>query len=761
MRCIAAIPATLAVMAVLAAARAVAAEYLVSTAAQIATAMQTAQPGDVLIMANGNWTNQRIQFAGFGTAAAPITLRAQTPGQVILNGNSKINISGQWLVVDGLDFDGGALASDDHIVEFRGSKGEASNSRFTNSAIINYNPASVDTRYFWVSLYGQHNRVDHNYFKNQTHSGVTLVVWRSDLGPDFHEIDANYFGDRPLPINPADPNGFETIRIGTSTDSLTNSFTTVENNLFERTNGEIEAISNKSGSNTYRYNTFREVAATLTLRHGNDNRVEGNFFLGNNTSNSGAIRVIGERQTIVNNYIANVDDRAGGAISISAGVPNSALSEYFQVKDALIAHNTIVNVGGPAVTFDDGLGSSGRTLLAQNVTLANNLFRSSGPAIFEGNQGSGWAWQGNIAFGGSLGPAAGNPGITVVDPQLQLHSDGLWRPGPSSPAINGGAGDFSSLISADMDGQPRLGIYDVGADEVSAATIVRRPLTASDVGPSWVASQTPPPAPGGGGCKAAGCAIQAENFAAVLDPDGDGVAWTTTAIATALGGEVIKAPNGSTVSLPGTQETIATYNMVFQSAGTYSAYYRVRGFSGSTDSIYTPDGFAIDPDNALNASQDSTFIWKKDTRSFTITASNVGMPLEFRLGMREQLTEVDAIVLNLSGALTNAQLDALFTLLPGDYNADGIVNAADYVTWRNTVGQSIAAGSGADGDGDGTVDGDDFTIWRANFATAAASGSALLTAAPEPQSLVIMAATIGFCLLICRVRNFAWYAYVR
>src|SRR5690242_9856681 len=93
-------------------------EYLVSSAAQIATAMQTAQPGDVLTMTNGTWTNQRIQFAGSGTSGAPITLRAQTPGQVLLNGNSKINISGNCLVVDGLNFDGGALGADDSIVEF-------------------------------------------------------------------------------------------------------------------------------------------------------------------------------------------------------------------------------------------------------------------------------------------------------------------------------------------------------------------------------------------------------------------------------------------------------------------------------------------------------------------------------------------------------------------------------------------------------------------------------------------------------------------
>src|SRR5215470_1520506 len=78
-------------------------EYFVSSAAQIATAMQTAQPGDVLTMTNGNWTNQRIQFAGNGTSSLPITLRAQTAGQVTLNGNSKLNISGSYLTVDGLD----------------------------------------------------------------------------------------------------------------------------------------------------------------------------------------------------------------------------------------------------------------------------------------------------------------------------------------------------------------------------------------------------------------------------------------------------------------------------------------------------------------------------------------------------------------------------------------------------------------------------------------------------------------------------------
>jgi len=682
-------------------------EILVSTASEITAAMLTAKPGDSLIMTDGTWTNQQIQFAGFGGMDKPITLRAQTPGQVLLNGNSTINISGDWLVVDGLKFEGGALGTSDHIVEFRGSNGEATNSRFTNSAIINYNPADINTRYFWVSMYGHNNRVDHNRFEGQNHSGVTVTVWRNDPGADNHLIDANHFIDRPE----GNGNGFETIRVGTSTESLSNSFTTVQNNLFERTDGEIEIISNKSGGNIYRYNTFRESAGTLTLRHGNDTRVEGNFFLGENKQESGAIRVIGERQTIVNNYIADVDNRAGGAISISAGVPNSAVNEYFQVKDAMIAHNTLVHTLGAMITFDDGLGSSGRTLLAENVTVANNLLKSSGPSIFEGNEGAGWNWSGNIAYGGNLGPKAGETGISINDPELQMGGDGLWRPGATSPAIDGGQGDYTGLISDDMDGQPRLGLFDVGADEYSLATIVRKPLEAGDVGPAWLKAPVDPPS--GGGCFANGCAIQAEDYSELLDPNGDGFLWKKLTVSESLGGEVLAAPNGDRINLPADlQDTIAVYDLTFEQPGTYRAYYRARGFNGSTDSIYVPDDFAIDPDNAETLSSDGKFRWEVGD-TFTINSGNVDVPLEFRIGRREQMAQLDAVVLDLDLSLTAEELDALFEVYDlADFNEDSSVDGLDLASWRSGFGiLEAAVHADGDADEDGDVDGKDFLSW--------------------------------------------------
>ena len=67
-------------------------------------------------------------------------------------------------------------------------------------------------------------------------------------------------------------------------------------------------------------------------------------------------------------------------------------------------------------------------------------------------------------------------------------------------------------------------------------------------------------------------------------------------------------------------------------------------------------------------------------------------------------------------------------LLPGDYNRDLHVDAADFVLWRKTVGQNSAAFGGADGDGDMIIGQGDYNVWRAHFGESAAAGT---TAAGE------------------------------
>jgi hypothetical protein len=81
--------------------------------------------------------------------------------------------------------------------------------------------------------------------------------------------------------------------------------------------------------------------------------------------------------------------------------------------------------------------------------------------------------------------------------------------------------------------------------------------------------------------------------------------------------------------------------------------------------------------------------------------------------------------------------------LQGDYNGNGTVDAADYVVWRKSDGQT-GAGLPADGDGDMDVDQDDYLLWRANFGKtsvlATAASFAAIDSALESDSPVSVAA---------------------
>ena len=456
------------------------------TPQELADAIAVSVPGDTVVMANGTWTDLDLRFYADGIEGDTITLKAETSGRVILDGQSHLRIGGDYLKVEGLRFSGGGLTQG-HVIEFRRSSSNLANhSRLTDCEITDYNPPNVSTQYKWVSVYGTHNRVDHCYFAGKTHDGATLVVWLRDPPndtPSYHRIDHNYFGRRPE----LGKNGGETIRVGTSSRSMQDSYVTVENNLFEECDGEIEIISNKSGQNTYRYNTFRRSAGTLTLRHGNNAHVYGNFFLGESKSGTGGVRIIGERHRVYNNYF---QDLAGtgyrAALAVVNGIPNSPLNRYFQVKEAIIAFNTFVNV---EETFVIGAGmSSEQSLAPDSITIAGNLvWTGEGPIVENEDTPTRITYLANIFYGADTGiPQIA--GVTVTDPEFERDAS-LWRPSATSPVRN--AGTALDFVSEDMDGQPRDTTPDIGADERSDAAILRGPLTTRDVGPSFLGISLP------------------------------------------------------------------------------------------------------------------------------------------------------------------------------------------------------------------------------------------------------------------------------
>lgn len=488
-----------------------AAEHFVSSDDDIRdlTGSGAIAPGDIVTWRNGTYEDQGINFNAMGTADARITLRAETPGGVILKGKSFIKFGGDYITADGFLFYNG----DDYlreigssVVQFRANNGNrhAHHCRLTNTAIIDMNSHEQDvddddedgdsTEFIfhstkWIQIYGTNNRVDHCHFEQKKVRGALivfeLVPQDGESGTPYasynHRIDHNSFGPNPVGFS---GNEFETIRLGTSDYANFNSASTVEYNHFYRCDGEIEVISNKSSNNTIRYNTLVESRGSIVMRHGDGALVEGNIILGNNVPNTGGIRLNGQDHIVRNNYVSGTAGtglraaltlrRAG---SVSSDDTNGG---YEQVRFAQITHNTFVD---NAQTFNLAeSGSKDNSLVPTSSTIANNILHSTtGPLITQGSTPTSFTYSNNLVFGATVGFT--HAGFTNADPALVEASDGLFRPSTGSPAI--ASADASHAVATDLDGETRPNPADIGADQSNSNSTPLAPLSASDVGPSW------------------------------------------------------------------------------------------------------------------------------------------------------------------------------------------------------------------------------------------------------------------------------------
>jgi poly(beta-D-mannuronate) lyase len=388
---------------------------LVRSQAEYTAAVRRLRPGDTLRLANGVWNNFEAVFTGQGTATAPITLEAETPGQVAFSGQSNLRLSGSHLIVRGIRFENGYSPTSE-VISFRtDSRTLAFNSRVTDVAIINYNRPDRTQTEIWVAIFGRNNRFDHSYIAGKLTQGVTLAVRLDapDSNANYHSIDHNLFGPRP----PLGANGGETIRVGTSHNSLEDSNTRIENNWFEETSGEVEIISIKSGANVVRGNVFRRAQGNVVLRHGNGNLVENNVFYGDGEPNTGGVRIINANQIVRNNWFIGLNGTSNvSALAVMNGVPDSPPNRYHQVRNARIENNTFI---APArLTF--GAGASAELSLAPSDSqFNNNLIIGAEADVFDLRASiDGISFAGNAMAPLTAAPAAIASGFVATDLQV-------------------------------------------------------------------------------------------------------------------------------------------------------------------------------------------------------------------------------------------------------------------------------------------------------------------------------------------------------
>ncbi len=358
-----------------------------------------------------------------------------------------------------------------------------------------------------------HNRIDHNTFQNKTLPGHYITIDGNNKvdQSQYDRIDHNYFKNN----DPRATNEQESVRIGWSDMSKSSGFTTVEFNLFENCNGDPEIVSVKSSDNIVRHNTFRSSYGTLSLRHGNRNRLEGNYFFGEGKPignapapneatllYTGGIRIYGKDHVIINNYMEGLNGTKWDApITITQGDAeegNSSLSKHFIADNVTIAYNTLVNNDhGIEIGFSNKGDYSKQV---KDVKIMNNLITGSKNSLVEiidsKDQGSKITWANNLMYPtGSAALITGATNAATINafadvtkvknenPFLTFDATaGVWKSTAQTPLYANAV--TTAAIVDDIEGQSRPTTNNPGADHFSLESIRYKPLTPADVGPN-------------------------------------------------------------------------------------------------------------------------------------------------------------------------------------------------------------------------------------------------------------------------------------
>ncbi|MEE1772227.1 polysaccharide lyase 6 family protein [Streptomyces sp. JV185] len=434
---------------------------------ELQAAIDRARPGDRIVVADGGYTvppDRPLTIRNKqGTERAPITVVARTPGGVILDGEQSFVLdASSHITISGFSFRQSSTLD---------IPPNCSHIRLTRN---DFQLADIEGLH-WVMVRADDSKVDHNHFHGKSTLGIYLGIegaGTEEMAQRVH-VFRNYFSDHTF----TGSNGGEPIRLGVSPRALSSAHAVVEYNLFERANGDPEAISVKSSDNVIRHNTIRDSLGGIVLRHGNRNRVEANHLV----AGTEGVRIYGNDHVIVNNHLAGL---SGRALVIGSGSERDHLPgeapDARRGNDApdrvLIAYNTLVNNQGTLS------GESQRPHEPRDVTVADNLLvGDSGELVAMANTVR-FTWSGNILWGAAADGNIPADGCTRVDPKLVTGPDGVARLAADSPAI--GAGTLRRApVTHDIDGDLRGRSRDVGADQYAKRAPRIRPLTPADVGP--------------------------------------------------------------------------------------------------------------------------------------------------------------------------------------------------------------------------------------------------------------------------------------
>ena len=373
-------------------------EIPVPNVAALTGALGAAGPGDVIVLAKGNWADAGINVGRGGSEQSPLTIRAESPGETLLTGTSFLEINAPHVVVDGLYFTQGAIdAKQFSVIHFKSHHGTV-----RNTAVIDYNPPEFEDESYWAYFSGDNNVVEKCYFKGK--NNMHPLLGNAIDGSRTNTVRGCYFKNIPF----ADGNGREILRMWGpgkfDPKDKDGAFCLVEGNLFDGADGEgTEIISLKSNYNKVLSNTIIASRGCLNIRQGSHNVVQGNILLGKGVEGAQGLRMSGFDNKVEGNYVSGCD----WGIRIQTGeYIESALTSGYQanmkekkskkgessdvnvakyppVQDLLLANNVSVNNTGADLevgfSYKKHWPENQLVLLPENCQIKDNRFiRSTG-----------------------------------------------------------------------------------------------------------------------------------------------------------------------------------------------------------------------------------------------------------------------------------------------------------------------------------------------------------------------------------------------
>ena len=285
-------------------------------------------PDTTVIIPNGTYDAAKIIVPA---GVQGISIKPASEDGVTFTGKTAIVLEGNTTTITGFTFD----HTREDTVEITGDGNTLSNNHFIGTG----NPSNTQDAVIWIDPKAQNT----HFVGNEVEASVSMTikvradVYGSKEQPTGTVIENNYFHD----IKALSANGQEVIQIAGPGGQWIEGHdlelgTLIKNNVFYKTEGDVETISMKVGGTTVTGNVFMSMDAAPTVRNGGHNTIDSNILI-----DTRPIRVMGDSTEITNNVIINPKDTA---FILANGTSRYQVAEGNTISNNIIYSDTDISV---------------------------------------------------------------------------------------------------------------------------------------------------------------------------------------------------------------------------------------------------------------------------------------------------------------------------------------------------------------------------------------------------------------------------------